>query len=197
MKKLLALGTTLVALFAGQTAHAQAILGPNVMQAGVLLTSGNYIESLNHNYRLVMQADGNLVLYAQQPGGAHATGFSTGTGGSYAVQQNDANFVVYTASNTWKWTSQTGGHASANYLMVLGEDGSLTIREPVLYNAVRQFNQDTGSGGRVAMNFPARRYSGSTCIDFVVTAINGFGAGNIAAQQGGALGSCANQAYLK
>lgn len=201
MKKLFVLGAVLAGLAASQAASAQAVvtLGPNVMRAGVRLNSGQNIQSINKNYMLAMQTDGNLVLYAQQPGGTQPTGFSTGKGGNYAVQQDDGNFVVYTASNTWRWTSETGGRATANYVMVLGDDGRLTIREPVNYNVIRELHLDRGTGDRQPMRYAAHRITGGFgCEEFYVVQKNGVLAAGVAAQQGGVIGSCDsyNKRYL-
>lgn len=50
--------------------------------------------SNNGQYRLVMQSDGNLVLYDQNNSALWATG-TDGNPGSFLVIQDDGNVVVY------------------------------------------------------------------------------------------------------
>ncbi len=195
MKKIFALGTLVAAALAGQSAQAFTI-GTNVLQAGQTMRTGVILESLNKNYQLVMQDDGNLVLYAIQQGGTRSTGFNSGRGGSYAAQLFDGNFVVFNSDGGVHWQTNSGGRSSANYLMVLGDNGSLTVREPFLFNPISTFFTDTGTGKRNYMRYPSHRYSGVQCIDFSVTAVNGSAANQEAFKQGGVVGSCANAQYL-
>ncbi|MEU9481811.1 hypothetical protein [Streptomyces sp. NPDC048191] len=51
--------------------------------------------------RLVMQYDGNLVLYRKRDGVALWSTHTEGHGGAYAVMQTDGNLVVYTASGKY------------------------------------------------------------------------------------------------
>ncbi|MGX9882431.1 protein kinase domain-containing protein [Streptomyces sp. NPDC002276] len=73
--------------------------------------------------RLIMQTDGNLVLY-DQDGTAHWASQTSGEGNT-AVFQADGNLVVYNAQTQPVWASNTGGAAGAT-LKVL-EDGNMVI----------------------------------------------------------------------
>lgn len=67
------------------------------LKPGQLLKSGNYVRSANGYYRLLMQADGNLVEYVKS-GTKWVAKWSTqthGNNGAYAAMQKDGNFVVY------------------------------------------------------------------------------------------------------
>lgn len=77
-------------------------------------------------YSLVMQTDGNLVLYRTDQTPAKPT-WATGTNGQAVVRatmQADGNFVLYTAQRP-VWATGTDGHPGAQ--LELGEDGNLII----------------------------------------------------------------------
>jgi hypothetical protein len=81
--------------------------------------------SPNEWYALVMQDDGNLVLY---PIGITQADWSSGTSGrsvAWAAMQSDGNFVVYESSGTPLWSSGTSGSNVA--WIALQNDGNLVI----------------------------------------------------------------------
>jgi hypothetical protein len=90
---------------------------------GQQLASGHQLTSCDGRFRLVMQGDGNLVLY--QGGVALWNTRTNGRGGARAVQQGDGNFVLYTAGNTALWNSGTQGHGGA--WLALQNDGNLVV----------------------------------------------------------------------
>lgn len=93
------------------------------LSPGQTLAAGQSLTSAGGGYRLVMQTDGNLVLYG--PAGAR---WSTGTarsGADRAVMQRDGNLVVYRGS-TAVWAAGTSGAAAAGSLSVQ-EDGNLVV----------------------------------------------------------------------
>lgn len=80
---------------------------------GQHLFGGQSITSTNDTYRLVMQGDGNLVMYYRNTsnGGIYSPFWSTATNGwygAYAAMQTDGNFVVYHGS-TPLWSTATNG----------------------------------------------------------------------------------------
>lgn len=78
-------------------------------------------------FELVMQGDGNLVLYRH---GAHAL-WATGTSGNqvaFAVMQGDGNFVLYAPDGTPVWASHTAGNPGA--WLQIQDDGNLVIYAP-------------------------------------------------------------------
>lgn len=95
--------------------------------AGALtLYAGQSVRSNNGQHRLIMQADGNLVLYhINWP--VFATG-TNGTGATKAVFQSDGNLVVYNPAMQAKWNSRTAGNPGSR--IVVQEAGNL-----VIYNA--------------------------------------------------------------
>jgi hypothetical protein len=92
------------------------------------LLQGQFITSADGRFTLILQGDGNLVLY--KPGGRPI--WATGTSGpvTEAVMQQDGNFVLYTPQGPI-WASNTQG----NNVLVAQNDGNL-----VMYN---------GAGGAV------------------------------------------------
>ncbi len=87
------------------------------------LDSGESVLSADKQYRLIMQADGNLVLYTIS--GAHI--WSTAThhsGATHVIFQTDGNLVVYTPTIP-VWASHTWGNSGAS--MIFHNEGYLAI----------------------------------------------------------------------
>jgi hypothetical protein len=109
---------------AGVTSRTAALAASTGrLGSGEKLTAGQFVMSPNNQYKLIMQGDGNLVLYAC----SHAL-WSTKTGGhsgAFAIMQTDGNLVVYPASGPALWATPTQGHPGA-YLAVQ-DQGNLVI----------------------------------------------------------------------
>ncbi|GAA0984093.1 hypothetical protein GCM10009555_057190 [Acrocarpospora macrocephala] len=89
------------------------------------LNVGAELVSGNGRVRLVMQGDGNLVLYRVDDG--HPL-WDTGTWGgpvTRAVMQGDGNFVLYDDSGQAHWASGTDGNLGA--WLCLQNDGNLVV----------------------------------------------------------------------
>jgi hypothetical protein len=82
--------------------------GCGALLPGEVLESGEWLESCDGRFGLVMQEDGNLVLYAAD-GVALWHTVTYGHPGSYLAMQDDGNLVVY-EGGTPLWWSGTGGH---------------------------------------------------------------------------------------
>jgi hypothetical protein len=98
------------------------------MTAGRVLTMGQWITSCDGRFVLIMQTDGNLVLYQTGVGALWATHTSLpGNQGAnhIAVMQTDGNLVVYNANSQPRWGSGTWGRNGA--LLALHNDGNLVI----------------------------------------------------------------------
>jgi hypothetical protein len=105
------IGVAIAALsivFAGSP--AQAVSRGQELTRGEYLNRGDYIyrpfDVGNGRWRLIMQNDGNLVLYSPGNSVCWTTGTSTG---HHAVYQQDGNFVLYNASGRALWASNTAG----------------------------------------------------------------------------------------
>jgi cell wall-associated NlpC family hydrolase len=90
------------------------------INAGARLNPGDWIESPNRAYRLVMQPDGNLVEYG--PSGALWATY-TSAGGTYLVNQPDGNLVMYRPDGGVAWASRTNGQGATT--LVVQDDGNV------------------------------------------------------------------------
>lgn len=81
----------------------------------------------NDQTLLIMQGDGNLVLYAK--GGPALWASNTwGTVANHAIMQGDGNFVVYDANGKPYWSTNTWNHPGS--YVVLQDDGNLVVYGP-------------------------------------------------------------------
>lgn len=169
-----------------------------VLMAGTNLSNGQALDSNNGLYHLVMQTDGNLVIYRGFPGmyGDWVSKWdsSTRTRGYFARMQEDGNFVVYNAGGGYGgWEAQYGNHAwNPGYRLTLGDDGTLAIRDSN-FSLLKKITEDTcnGATGPVFFAYPAHTYSNGVCVDqFTTLANSGCAARQYAAAMGGVLGRC-------
>ncbi|KVF80263.1 peptidase S53 [Burkholderia vietnamiensis] len=96
---------------------------------GTTLSPRQAVYSASGNHELLMQDDGNLVLYNTTNGAAVWNTGTYGNPGAYAVFQTDGNFVVYSANGTALWYSATYGQSTGQYLAVQ-DDGNMVIYRP-------------------------------------------------------------------
>jgi hypothetical protein len=89
------------------------------------LTAGKSISSNNGRYTLIMQGDGNLVLYS--PSRAVWASNTDGKAGNRVIMQGDGNLVLYSPSRA-VWASNTDGKGAS--ALVLQDDGNLVIYKP-------------------------------------------------------------------
>jgi len=113
---------TFLSLLPGATASAAEYT--HILEPGQRLYAGDTLYSPNHSYRLIMQGDGNLVLY--HGGSALWSSKTNGHDGANAVMQGDGNFVVYQSGHAL-WNSHTDHHGGAK--LDMQDDGNLVIRE--------------------------------------------------------------------
>ncbi len=107
-------------------APLSSVLGP-----GQALASGASLVTPGGQFHLVMQSDGDLVMYDARDRALWSTR-TEGHPNALAVMQSDGNFVVYSSSSKALWWSHTEGHngawlavqANAN-LVVYGPNGPL------------------------------------------------------------------------
>jgi hypothetical protein len=96
----------------------------NTLKAGEELLAGGVLHSDDQRVRLVMQTDGNLVLYRASGGGALWASNTMGTGANRAVMQEDGNFVLYNPTSS-VWATNTHGQPGNRF--VVQDDGNLVI----------------------------------------------------------------------
>ena len=103
--------TALLVVLATDAPNAGAAAGSDRLNSGERLSAGQSLRN-SAGDSVVMQSDGNFVLYA--PGGAAL--WSTGTSGhpsAFVVMQTDGNLVVYSSGGSPLWnagTYHTGGY---------------------------------------------------------------------------------------
>lgn len=93
------------------------------MSPGEMLTRGGSILSNNRQYTLVLQTDGNLVLYRN--GVALWSTQTQGRNVVRAVMQGDGNFVLYDNNGNPVWNSGTGQRPGS--FLAVQDDGNLVI----------------------------------------------------------------------
>jgi hypothetical protein len=113
--------------------------GCGELTANQQLTSNQSLASCNGDYTLIMQSDGNLVLY--QGSTALWASNTVGSGADEAIMQGDGNFVLYTSSGSPAWSSGTAGNAGA-YLDVQND------ANVVIYSASGSALWSTGTAGK-------------------------------------------------
>lgn len=94
------------------------------LEEGQKLGVGESLTSKNGAYKLILQEDGNLVLYAVDD----TVVWAAGTDGRNAVRaevQDDGNFVLYTKDDEAVWATQTKG--AKKVLLVLQDDRNLVL----------------------------------------------------------------------
>ncbi|MET7684029.1 protein kinase [Streptomyces sp. NPDC005423] len=94
-----------------------------VVRARHLLNAGDSLQT--RRTRLLMQPDGNLVLYDENGKARWAS--DTSGDGLRALFQEDGNFVIYDAAAKPVWASDSAGHPGA--VLSLLQDGNVVIRQ--------------------------------------------------------------------
>ena len=105
---------------------------PDRLTAGQALKPDQSITSGNGAFQLILQADGNLVLYATN---THKSLFASNTAGDFAIgqaiMQGDGNFVLYDNSGKSLWASNTATtdthKTTIDPYVVVQDDGNLVI----------------------------------------------------------------------
>jgi hypothetical protein len=92
------------------------------------LTTGQRLSSNNGRVELIMQGDGNLVIYRRVFGHPLWASNTNGRPATHAIMQTDGNFVVYAANNMPFWATGTDGHPGSR--VVLQDDGNLVVYNP-------------------------------------------------------------------
>jgi len=115
-------GPGAVVLWQSQTALPMQV--PCGLNPGESLHAGQSVGSCDKRFTLVMQTDGNLVVYQNSPSRALWSSGTRGKGGDVAVMQADGNLVIYKASGPVWWT-HTMGHV--NSALAIHTDGNLVI----------------------------------------------------------------------
>ncbi|WP_218920114.1 hypothetical protein [Chondromyces crocatus] len=100
---------------------------PGILEPGQSLRRGAQVQTGNGTYRLVMQDDGNLVVYRRNGSAVWATG-TNGVSIREAIMQQDGNLVLYDYASRARWASGTNGNPGSTLEMQC--DGNLVIYKP-------------------------------------------------------------------
>jgi serralysin len=102
-----------------------AVQGRTTLASGQSLQPGQSLRSPNQLHTLIMQTDGNVVLYDRHSQPLWATN----TGGSIVprefIMQTDGNLVLYGMDNRPNWASNTSGNSGA--FLDVQDDGNLVV----------------------------------------------------------------------
>ena len=98
----------------------------DTLNPGETLKRGEYLTSDNQRYSLVLERDGNLVLYA----GKHAlwTSNTQGQRVQTCTLQADGNLVLSLGNGQPVWSTSTEGRPGS--FLVLQNDGNIVIYQP-------------------------------------------------------------------
>ena len=97
--------------------------GCGTLTANQSLTSNQSLVSCDGRFDLILQGDGNLVLYEGST--ALWASNTVNSGAVKATMQGDGNFVLYTSAGSPVWASNTAGNSGAK--LSLQNDGNLVI----------------------------------------------------------------------
>ncbi len=96
----------------------------NKLFAGEMLHKGLAMTSVDNKYKLILQADDNLVLLNSASGKQLWSTNTGGTDATHATMQDDGNFSVFSHQKA-VWSSGTTGKPGS--VLVLQNDGNLVI----------------------------------------------------------------------
>jgi hypothetical protein len=102
--------------------------GSDRLALGQNLLTDHYLRSANGQYLLLMQGDGNLVLYRSNGQAVWATG-TNGSGPGSVNFQADGNVVLYRSNGQAAWATATDGYATPGFSgrFQLQDDGILVL----------------------------------------------------------------------
>ena len=112
----------------------------HTLNAGDRLSIGQQLESSNGCFMLMLQDDGNLVLYNKQ-GTALWSTETFQQKSKYAVMQRDGHFVIYSEKGSVVWGSNTYGTRGRQ--LKIENDGNMAI-----YTLENEVVWATNTGGR-------------------------------------------------
>ena len=100
----------------------------STLASGATLCAGTELTSSHGQYKLIMQTDGNLVLYNQALAVGHRAIWQTHTfsaGDHLVMQASDGNLVIYDGSGHAVWQAHTYPHPGDH--LVVQDDGNVVV----------------------------------------------------------------------
>ena len=100
----------------------------STLRAGQALNRGKSLFSRNGSHQLILQNDGNLVLYSlrARPRRGLWSSKTNGQAIAKAIMQRDCNFVLYRYDGSVAFSSRTNGKGNRCYLSVQN-DGNVVV----------------------------------------------------------------------
>lgn len=100
----------------------------STLRAGQALNRGKSLFSRNGSHQLILQNDGNLVLYSlrARPRRGLWSSKTNGQAIAKAIMQRDCNFVLYRYDGSAAFSSRTNGKGNRCYLSVQN-DGNVVV----------------------------------------------------------------------
>lgn len=95
------------------------------IDSGTCLHQNKEIKSRNGCFKMVMQKDGNMVIYRKSNGAATWSSQTPRTCTNNACMQKDGNFVLYDCHKHPTWSTHTLNNEGAS--VVLQNDGNLVM----------------------------------------------------------------------
>lgn len=95
------------------------------LEPGECLQLNEEISSSNGCFKLIMQGDGNLVIYRNSNGKALWSSKTARSCTNRACMQNDGNFVSYDCQNKATWSSKSQRNEGSS--IIIQNDGNLVI----------------------------------------------------------------------
>ena len=100
----------------------------NILAPNQFLGINGTLTSPNGQFQLILQSDGNLVIYRLSNHHALWSSKTNGQDAMRAIMQSDGNFVLYGFHSNALWASGTNGKAGA--FLDMQSDGNLVIYIP-------------------------------------------------------------------
>lgn len=142
------------------------------LHPGEFLKPGDYLAASNHLAHIILQRDGNLVLYRTSDGASLWSTASNGKGTATAAFQVDGNIVLRDPLGNAIWSSQTENRGAS--LLTLQDDGNLVMTLPngtPIWDTGTNGFVGTRSGNKTSIITDA--YNGiSDAVDAAVAEIN-------------------------
>jgi hypothetical protein len=98
---------------------------PSTLRPGATLQQGQGLTAPTEPFTLIMQDDGNLVVYRSDISQPLWASNTDGNPGSTVTMQTDGNLVLYSSNGVLIWSTSTHGHPGAH--AVLQDDGNFVI----------------------------------------------------------------------
>ncbi|MCW2527384.1 MAG: hypothetical protein JWM76_2244 [Pseudonocardiales bacterium] len=138
--------------------------GADTLSAGTTLTAGQGLHSADWRFWLIMQADGNLVQYAD---GRPVWFTSTSGAGSRLSLQTDGNLVVYDSQNAATWSSATFGKnpvldmQADNNAVIYAAGIAMSLTNSISASSIEVAVFNRMNAERAANNVPPLRWNNS------------------------------------